>query len=337
MTDRRQSIATFARVAKNGALAVYLFGLALCLITLTLVVSAVQAGFRVARRVFTLREATFSVSVKEARPGESIEARAHVVPRPASRAVDVQARLTCTMFDHSSHELYASSRTMRARGEAAGSSPRSPELSAKLTLPEYALRTGLVGDKSPDAVEGGRRMLVAWTVDFEVRSATGKVLCRESRGVDVPRGRRPKTHLRRMSLLAIDAFTSIRNDMLLNKLVHLAICDGPVNPGERRFIHDLLDEMAGMAASAYTDARIEHEQQRSLELDDLFLGRYLPMEARLEFYRALHGLARCDGAINAQEAGFLAAAAQAFRLTDDDVKSVQREGAADEAVPIATS
>lgn len=433
-------------------MAVYLFGLALCLISLTLVGSALQVAFRVARRLVTLRQARFSVSVEEARPGETIEARAHVVPRPLSRAVIVSARLTCTMFDHRSHQLYVSSREMRARGSGkksrekaaappaetpplekaavpptvkppaekgtvalaeeppleraaaplaegppaaataapavsaeeaektektaappeaaserpaqptsetvaakvaemvverargpavekrAGRSPAPHDYVAKLTLPDYALRTGLVGDQSPDAVEGGRRMLVAWTVDFEVRSATGRVLCRESRGLDVPRGRRPKTHLRRMSLLAIDTFTSIRNDMLLNWLVHLAICDGAVAPAERRFIHDLLEEMAGMAASAYTDARIEHEKQRRLVIDDLFLGRYLPMESRLEFYRALHGLARCDGAANPQEEEFLAGAAKTFRLTDDDVKRVRRESevAADEAVPVAT-
>jgi len=324
-------------------LAVYLFGLALCLITLTLVVGAVRAFFRAARRVWALRQATFSISVKEARPGDSIEARARVVPRPAARAVSVHARLTCTMFDHRSHELYASSRAMRVSGRgAAGASGAGNgaghEYVAKLTLPDYALRTGLVGDKSPDAVEGGRRMLVAWTVDFEVRSAGGQALCRESRGLDVPRGRRPRTNLRRMSLLAIDTFTSIRNDMLLNWSVHLAICDGPaVDAAERRFIHDLLEEMAGMAAASETDARIEQERQRRLVIDDLFLGRYLPMEARVEFYGGLYRLARCDGAVNAPEKAFLMEAAKVFRLTDADVTKAQGEGAADEAVPVATS
>ena len=323
-------------------MAVYLFGLALCLITLTLVVGAVRAFFRAARRVWALRQATFSISVKEARPGDSIEARARVVPRPAARAVSVHARLTCTMFDHRSHELYASSRAMRvsARGAAGASGAGNGaghDYVAKLTLPDYALRTGLVGDKSPDAVEGGRRMLVAWTVDFEVRSAGGQALCRESRGLDVPRGRRPRTNLRRMSLLAIDTFTSIRNDMLLNWSVHLAICDGPVGAAEQSCIHDLLEEMAGMAGASETDARIEQERQRRLVIDDLFLGRYLPMEARLEFYRSLYRLARCDGAVNAREEAFLAEAAQAFRLAPGDVTQVQGEVAADEAVPVATT
>ena len=323
-------------------MAVYLFGLALCLIALALVVGALRTAFRTARRVWTLRQTTFSISVKEARPGEAIQARARVVPRRASRAVTVHARLTCTMFDHHSRELYASSRAMRAAARA-GDEKRGGEggvhdYVAKLTLPDYALRTGLVGDKSPDAVEGGRRMLVAWTVDFEVRSPTGGVLCRESRGLDVPRGRRPRTNLRRMSLLAIDTFTSIRNDMLLNWSVHLAICDGPeVDAAERRFIHDLLEEMVGMAAASETDARIEQERQRRLVIDDLFLGRYLPMEARVEFYGGLYRLARCDGAVNAPEKAFLSEAAKVFRLTDADVSKAQGEVAADEAVPVATS
>jgi len=317
--------------------AVYLFGLALCLIALTLVVGAARTAFRTARRVWTLRQTAFTVSVKEARPGDSIEARARVVPRPASRAISVHARLTCTMFDHGSHELYASSRAMRATGRREGGGD-GHDYVAKLTLPDYALRTGLVGDKSPDAVEGGRRMLVAWTVDLEVRSATGSLLCRESRGLDVPRGRRPRTKLRRMSLLAIDTFTSIRNDMLLNWSVHLAICDEPaVDASERRFIHDLLEEMAGMAAASDTDVRIEQERQRRLVIDDLFLGRYLPMEERLAFYRGLYELARCDGPINAPEQAFLSEAAHAFRLTAAEVAKVQGEVTADEAVPIATS
>ena len=326
-------------------LAVYLFGLALLFISLTLVAGVLKAGFRIVRQVVTLRQARFSVSVKEARPGDSIEARARVIPRPAARPVTVHARLTCTMFDHRKHELYASSRLMKAAPETPAPEQAAPgakaavshDYAVKLRLPEYALRTGLVGDKSPNTDGGARRMLVVWTVDFEVRSARGTVLARVSRGLDVPRGRRPKTHLRRMSLLAIDTFTSIRNDMLLNWLVNLAICDEPINAAERRFLHDLLDEMAGMAASTYTDARIELEQKRRLVIDDVFLGRYLPMEARLEFYRALYTLARCDGAVNPKEEEFLAGALKAFRLKESDVKSVKGEVAADEAVPIATT
>ncbi|HEY8924620.1 MAG TPA: TerB family tellurite resistance protein [Polyangia bacterium] len=318
-------------------MAVYLFGLALCLIALTLVVGALRTAFRWARRVWTLRQTEFAISVSEARPGDSIEARARVIPRPPSRAIGVHARLTCTMFDHGSHELYASSRAMRAAGRREGGGD-GHDYVAKVTLPDYALRTGLVGDKSPDAVEGGRRMLVAWTVDLEVRSAAGSLLCRESRGLEVPRGRRPRTNLRRMSLLAIDTFTSIRNDMLLNWSVHLAICDGAVvDAAERRFLHDLLEEMAGMAAASETDARIEQERQRRLVIDDLFLGRYLPMDERLEFYRGLYKLARCDGPINPPEQAFLSEAARTFRLREAEVTKVQGEVTADEAVPVATS
>ena len=301
-------------------LAVYLFGVALCLIPLTLAVGSLQAAYRVARRLLTLRTAVFTVSVKRARPGDAIEVRAHVVPR-SSRSVTVYARLTCTMFDHRSHELYASRRAMRSHGTAAH------HYTASLRLPDYALRTGLVGDKKgPSSDQGARRMLVVWTVDFEVRAAGGTVLHRRSRGLAVPRGRRPKTHLRRMSLLAIDTFTSIRNDMLFNWLTHLAACDGPVHPAERQFLHDLLEEMAGMAASADADVLIEQELQRRLIIDDMFLRRYVPLEARLEFYRALYLMARCDETrLRPQELDFLGEARKVFGLSSDDVRAIQGE------------
>jgi DnaJ-domain-containing protein 1 len=299
-------------------LAVYLFGLALCLIPLTLAVGTLQAVHGLARRLMTLRKATFTVSTRTARPGDKLEARAHVVPR-GSRSITVHARITCTMFDHRSHRLYESSRIMRPAPGAAH------EYVAALILPEYALRTGLVGDNSPNASATARRMLVVWTIDFEVRAAGGTVLHESSCGLDVPRGRRPKTHLRRMSLLAIDTFSSIRNDMLFNWLVHLAACDGAITSAERRFLHDLLEEMTGMSASGEADARIELELQRRLVIDDVFLQRYVPLEARLEFYRALYTLALCDGALHQREQDFLAEALKVFRLTPNDVKPVEGE------------
>jgi len=298
-------------------LAVYLFGLALCLIPLTLAAGTLRAAFELARRLVTLRATSFDVSVTTLRPGDKVEASARVRPRGA-RQVTVHARLTCTMFDHRSHRLYASSLAM------VPSSADPHAYAVSLTLPEYALRTGLVGDSPHDAV-GARRMLVVWTVDFEVRAASGTVLRRSSRGIDVPRGRRPKTNLRRISLLAIDTFSSIRNDMLFNWLVHLAACDGAVTSAERRFLHELLEEMTGMAADAETDARVEQELRRRLVIDDEFLGRYVPMEARLEFYRALFTLARCDGAIDQREQAFLVEALKVFKLTADDVKTVEAE------------
>ena len=310
-------------------MAVYLFGLALCLIPLTLVVGGVQASYRLARRLVTLRAAVFAISARQARPGDTIEARARVVPR-SSLAIEVRARLTCTMFDHRRHQLYASSRVMRPATTAGATN----EYVASLTLPDYALRTGLVGDNSPSPeVQGGRRMLVVWTVDFEVRSARGIVLRRRSCGLEVPTGRRPRTRLRRMSLLAIDAFGSIRNDMLFNWLVHLAACDGPVAATERRCLHDLLGEMTGMISATDADARIEQELHRRLVIDDLFLQRYVPLDQRLEFYRALDSLARCDGTLNPREHEFLSDALKVFRLTADDVKQVGEEAQRDEAAP----
>jgi len=297
-------------------LAVYLFGLALCLIPLTLVAGTLQAAFELARRLATLRVATFSISASTLRPGDKIAARARVLPR-GSRRVSVHARLTCTMFDHRSHRLYASSLVM------VPSAGGDHEYAVSLTLPEYALRTGLVGDSPHDAHT--RRMLVVWTVDFQVRAADGTVLRRASQGFEVPRGRRPKTHLRRMSLLAIDTFSSVRNDMLFNWLVHLAACDGAITSAERRFLHDLLEEMTGMTDGADTDTRVEQELRRRLVIDDVFLRRYVPMEARLEFYRALYTLARSDGAVHPREAEFLTQALKVFKLTAEDVKTIEAE------------
>ena len=302
-------------------MAAYLFGLALCLIPLTLLAGTLQAAFELARRVVTLRAATFSVSATSLRPGEKIEARARVVPR-GKRQVTVHARLTCTMFDHRSHRLYASSLAMVPSPRTG--EQRGDQYAVSLRLPEYALRTGLVGD-SPHADGNSRRMLVVWTVDFQVRAADGTVLRRASRGFEVPRGRRPKTHLRRMSLLAIDTFSSIRNDMLFNWLVHLAACDGAITSAERRFLHDVLEEMTGMTDGPDTDARVEQELRRRLIIDDVFLGRYVPMEARLEFYRALYTLARSDGALHQREVDFLGESLKVFKLTADDVKPIEAE------------
>lgn len=307
--------------------AVYLFGVVLCLIALTLALGSLQAASLLVRRVLTLRRSSFGISTSRARPGDTIEARAHVSPR-SSLAIAVQARLTCTMFDHRSHQLFASTRSMRPLATAAN------EYAVELKLPDYALRTGLVGDQSPSSDERARRMLVVWTVDFEVRSPGGTLLHRTSRGLDVPSGRRPKTHLRRMSLLAIDAYASIRNDMLFNWLVHLAACDGAITLAEQRFLRDLLEEMTGMTADADAEARIEQERLRRLVIDDVFLQRYVPVEARVEFYRALYTLARSDGAIHPSERQFLSETQKVLGLTANDVKQV--EGAAADA-PAPTS
>jgi uncharacterized tellurite resistance protein B-like protein len=300
-------------------LALYFFGFALCLIPITLAAGALQAGFRFLRRLATLRRARFTVSAREARPGDTIEASAQVVPR-SSRAVTVEARLTCTMFDHRAHELYSSKRPMLP----AASAPH--QYSAALVLPPYALQTGRMGDKSPNPFsEHAHRMLVVWTVDFEVRSARGTLLHRRSHAFEVPRGRRLKTHLRRMSLLAIDTFSSTRNDMLFNWLVHLAACDGPITPSERTLLYELLSEMDGMTDLEEAVTRVERELQRRLVIDDVFLHRYVPMEARLEFYRALYTLALSDGPLHELEKTFLAESLKSFGLNKDDVKQIEGE------------
>jgi uncharacterized tellurite resistance protein B-like protein len=158
-----------------------------------------------------------------------------------------------------------------------------------------------------------------------VRSARGTLLHRRSHAFEVPRGRRLKTHLRRMSLLAIDTFSSTRNDMLFNWLVHLAACDGPITPSERTLLYELLSEMDGMTDLEEAVTRVERELQRRLVIDDVFLHRYVPMEARLEFYRALYTLALSDGPLHELEKTFLAESLKSFGLNKDDVKQIEGE------------
>lgn len=301
------------------SLALYFFGFALCLVPLAIAGSALQATFRLLMHVATLRRATFSISTQEARPGETVHARAEVTPRGA-RPVRVDARLTCTMFDHQAHELYASSRTMEAAGAG------NHKYAADLVVPPYALRTGRVGDKAPNPFsERAHRMMVVWTVDFAVRSARGKLLYRQSKALRVPLGRRLQTHFRRMSFLATDTFSSTRNDMLFNWLVHLAATDGPLVAAERAQIHELVSEMDGMSDTAEVDRRIDREIALRLVIDRIFLQRYVPIDERLEFYRALYTLARADGPINEKEQKFLADALKAFGITRDDVKAIEEE------------
>lgn len=298
-------------------MALYFFCCALLLIPLTIVIGVLQSGFRLLRRLATVGRADFSISTDRARPGDTIEARAVVVGR-GSRPLTVEAQLTCTMFDHRPHPLYASRRPMHA------AAANRSQYTADLVMPAYALRTGRVGDNSPLA-DRTHRMLVVWTVDFEVRSARGTLLHRRSRPVEVPRGRRPKTHLRRMSLLAIDTFSSVRNDMLFNWLVHLAACDGTVTPAERTLLFELLTEMDGMADMEEAAMRIERELHRRLVIDDDFLHRYVPMDARLEFYRALYSLALTDGPLQDKERTFLGDALKILGLTSDDVREIEGE------------
>jgi uncharacterized tellurite resistance protein B-like protein len=311
----------FSRLALRhfSNLALFFFVFALCLIPLALAASAIPAGFHLARQLVTLRRATFSVSTPRARPGDTIETLAEVIPR-SSRAITVEVRLICTMFDHRAHQLFASTRTMRPRA------PGSNQYVATLVLPPYALRTGRVGDRQPNPLsERAHRMLVVWTVDFVVRSAQGTTLLRKSHALEVPSGRRLKTHLRRMSLLAVDTFSAARNDMLFNWLVHLAACDGTVNTAERDLLSELLSEMGGMVDLELAVARIEWELQRKLVIDDVFLRRYVPLDARLEFYRGLYTLALVDGPLSDKERAFLANSLRVFGITGAEVQPIEKE------------
>ncbi len=71
--------------------------------------------------------------------------------------------------------------------------------------------------------------------------------------------------------------------------------------------------------------RIERELLRRLVIDDDFLRRYVPMDARLEFYRALYSLALTDGALQDKERTFLADSLKLLAMTGDDVREIEGE------------
>jgi uncharacterized tellurite resistance protein B-like protein len=305
-----------ARQGKAG-MAIYLFVAVICAIPFLFLANALRVAYRWVRAAVTLRRARFTLSATAAEPGDVIEARAHVVTR-TSRPINVQARLACSLFDHREHRLYSSYRQMKS------TTPDNYE--TPLIVPTYALRSGVVGDSlSTLFSDSARRMLIVWSVEFQVHDMEGTVLLRQLQALEVPAGRPLEVDHERMSLLAIDTFSSIKNDMILNWLVHLAAHDGFIDPRERSFLYELLEDAYGITEREAADERIEKELHRKLALDHALLQRHVPLESRLELYRLVFAMAWRDGVMHQKEHEYLTDTLQLLGLTANEVRHLEWE------------
>lgn len=301
---------------------------------LTLAAAGLYAAYRYMRRTMLLGRTEFriaprskhksqvdvGVSQQTARPGDEIAVHAHVYPR-GNRELTVHAALTCTMFDHRARRLYDKTLLMTP---TAG---KTNEYDAVLTVPEHALRSGVVGNElSKMFSEEARRLLVFWTVGFEVRPAGGKaVIARRSVPIEVPEGRALSTDVSYMNQLVVDTFAAIKDDMLLNWLVKLAAHDGEIAGSERDFLHEVLRSAHGITDAAAADARIDAELRRHLDIDATLLRKHIPEEQRVAFYKLLYAVAWRDGRMDEREHAFLIETLRNFGLDRHAVKEVELE------------
>jgi uncharacterized tellurite resistance protein B-like protein len=205
--------------------------------------------------------------------------------------------------------------------------PATPDhYETPLIVPTYALRSGVVGDSlSTLFSDSARRMLIVWSVEFQVRNSKGTVLLRQLQRLDVPAGRPLEADHERMSLLAIDTFSSIKNDMIFNWLVHIAAHDGFIDPHERRFLYEMLEDAYGIIDREAADERIESELRRKLVLDQALLQRHVPLESRLDLYRLMFAMAWRDGVMHRKEHEYLTDTLQLLGLTANEVRHLEWE------------
>jgi uncharacterized tellurite resistance protein B-like protein len=298
-------------------MAIYLLLAVLCAVPAMFAASFLRVLYRLVRQLLTIRSAKFTISSQVIEPGDVIEVGARVVPW-GKRKVTVHARISCTMFDHRGHELYASNRDMKQTSRHQWATP--------IITPEYALRSGVVGDSlSTLFSESARRMLIVWSLEVQVRSKKGTVLLRRVYPLEVPEGRPMDASHERMSMLAIDTFSSIKDDMILNWLVNLAAHDGFIDPRERSFLYELMEDAYSVTDQKAADERIERELQRKLVIDSSLLQRHVPTESRVDLYRLVFAMAWRDGVVHQREHEFLANTLQVLGLTANEVRHVEWE------------
>jgi uncharacterized tellurite resistance protein B-like protein len=300
--------------------AIYLLILALASLALTLVGAALVALGRAVRRVIVLGEAHFDVSPRTLRPGEVVTARARVLPR-GDRKARVVVTLRCTMFDHRARDLFVRSVPM----SVASDDPHA--YTAEIALPDHALRTGVAGDDLSSLFsEDARRLLVFWSVHFEVKPADGETIwLHATRPIEVPEGRPLRTDSAYIGQLVIDTFASIKDDMLFNWLVKVAARDGEISSSEREFLREVLASAHGIRDAAEADARIESEQKRDVDIDPALIRKHIPPDARVNFYKLLYAVAWRDGSLDKREHAFLVDTLQRFGLDRTEVDEVERE------------
>jgi uncharacterized tellurite resistance protein B-like protein len=299
----------------------FLLPLALLAILFALALTLSVALLRALRSALVLRRAEFQIAPEQLRPGEGMRVWARVLPT-GKKPICVRARLTCTLLDHAPHRLYQNVHQLTPVHD------RPNEFAAFVAMPHYALRTGAVGDElsrlfSPDA----HRLLVSWSVDFEVVPADrpDQVLARSSIPVHVPEGKPLKDQRAAMDQLLIETCAAMHDDLVFNWMVHLAGVDGHIAPEERHLLHELLHASFGIPDAETADARIAVETKRDLTLDPRFLRRHLPEPARASLYRFLYAMAMRDGAMHAREQSFLFEVLARFGLDPALVRQIEKE------------
>lgn len=271
-------------------------------------VAAVGVG-RLVRRVLTLARAEFYFKPDTVKPGQEVEVHAHVIGRGKLKPV-VRATLTCTMFDHRARTLLAKQVAMTPV-DASGSGAYV----ARLRVPEHALRTGVVGDQlSALFSEEAHRLLVSWTIVFEVLSPDGVVLARRARPLQVPEGEALRPEKAFMKNLVVETMASLHDDLLLNWLVQLAAHDGEIAPQERSLLHEVLRSAHGIDDPLAADTRIAAEEKKKLSIEPEMFRKHVPREKRIAFYQALYALAWRDGNVDKRELEFLEETLRRFGL-----------------------
>lgn len=286
-----------------------------------LAVAIAMAVFRAFRSALALRRAEFQITPEVIRPGEGMRVWARVVAS-GTEPIAVRAALTCTMLDHRPRRLYENAHALIPVYD------RPNEHAVFVQMPSYALRTGAVGDElSRLFSEDAHRLLVSWSVDFEVVRARspGVVLARTSIPVEVPEGRPLLADRTYMDQLIVETCRSMHSDLVFNWMVRLASADGAIDPRERQLLHEVLSASFGVADAATADARIAVEMQRDLQVDPIVLRKHLPEEAMLSLYRFLYAMAWRDGQLDGREHNFLIDVLEKFGLDATTVKQVERE------------
>jgi uncharacterized tellurite resistance protein B-like protein len=299
----------------------FLLPLALIVILAVLAGAIAMAVVRALRSALAVRQAEFQISPEVIRPGEGLRAWARVVPRGAE-PLAVRAVLTCTMLDHRPRRLYENAHLL------APMYGRPGEHAVFVQMPAYALRTGAVGDElSRLFSEDAHRLLVSWSVDFEVLDLRRPdvILARTSIPVEVPEGRPLLADRTYMDQLIVETCGAMHSDLVFNWMVRLASADGAIDARERTLLHEVLAASFGVTDAATADARITVEMQRDLQVDPIILRKHLPEEAMLSLYRFLYAMAWRDGALDGREHNFLLDVLEKFGLDAATVKQVERE------------
>jgi uncharacterized tellurite resistance protein B-like protein len=299
----------------------FLLPLALLAILAVLAAAIAVAVFRALRSALALRRAEFQIMPEVIRPGEGMRVWARVLAS-GNEPLVVRAALTCTMLDHRPRRLYENVHTLiPVYG-------RPDEHAVFVQMPAYALRSGAVGDElSKLFSEDAHRLLISWSVDFEVARARrpDTLLARTSIPVEVPEGQPLLADRTYMDQLIVATCRSMHSDLVFNWMVRLASADGEIDGRERRLLHEVLAASFGVTDLATADARIAVEVHRDLQVDPVVLRKHLPEEAMLSLYRFLYAMAWRDGQLDGREHNFLVGVLEKFGLDAAMVQQVERE------------